>query len=158
MRTDELKIANKFLVFLIIMLIILNPYLAFASEAIKAGEKAPFDGRIFTVEETNQLLLKLDLLERTLEENALLKQKIEALEEKNKALEQQKEVLLKSIELYKQQFLTMEQLQQRYEALWDEADKLLMQKEKRTMSTELRAGLYAAIFILGCFLGVQATK
>jgi len=126
----------------------------FASQSIKAGEPSPYDGRVFTREETQQLLLKLDLLDKSLKENALLKEKIEALEEKNKALEEQKKILLKQIELYKESLLTTEQLQQKYEHLWRIADEMLMKKEKQP-SVALQSGIYAALFILGCFLGAN---
>jgi len=129
----------------------------FASQSIKAGEKSPYDGRVFTKEETQQLLLKLDLLDKSLEENTLLKEKIKALEEKNKALEEQRDILLKQIQLYKESLLTTEQLQKKYEELWKIADKMLTKKEKQP-SVAMQSGIYAALFVLGAFLGVQAAK
>jgi len=137
---------------LIITFSLLICYPASSSQSIKQGEKAPYDGRIFTQEETKEILIRLDQLEQFKKENKLLLEKIEALQEKIGLLEKQNEVLQQNIELYKQQLQVLETMKEQYRELWRQVDEDLLKKEKG-MSPEMRAGIYTLLVVLGMFIG-----
>jgi len=137
---------------LIITFSLLIHYPVCASQSIRQGEKAPYDGRIFTQEETKQLLIRLDQLEQFKKENELLKEKIEALEEKIGLLQKQNGILQENIKLYKQQLQVLETMKEQYRELWRQVDEDLLRKEKG-LSPEMKAGIYTLLIVIGMFIG-----